>query len=303
MHTGGSKSFMKHAVEDQMKELADMVTDEGSSMCSTGHDDIFTQVMGPDSRGRKRCFGRATFPGELSNTTSNRDNAEIRSLKGKVVDIEEELKSTKEELKNTQQQCYDLQSTTNALQDSLKATMDEIAMMRRYFRLFLPDGISNKIAMQTEEFGYDPKDNDLQNVTHRKRGRQRQRRTIEQDILDLKLDNARMKAALELLENQSFQHEPKRSRTQRSPSRSGSIKSRRTQDDSPILNEKNSRIQERPRASRVENSVASFSVFLRLGARSSVARPQSLSSWRSEPSDDHREKKMDSRAADVRLND
>ncbi|KAL2494264.1 Uncharacterized protein Fot_38021 [Forsythia ovata] len=35
--------------------------------------------------------------------------------------------------------------------------MDEIAMMGGYFRLFLPDGISNKIAMQTEEFGYDPK--------------------------------------------------------------------------------------------------------------------------------------------------
>ncbi|KAL2490078.1 uncharacterized protein Fot_43370 [Forsythia ovata] len=182
MHTGGSKSFMKHAVEieedpqrdapsgtpatrleifrkthtrkdktpinelakekmDQMKELADKASEEGSSMYSTGHDDIFTQVMGPDSRGRKRCFGRATFPGELLNTTSNRDNAEVRSLKGKVVDVEEELKSTKEELKNTQQQCSDLKSTTNALQESLKATMDEIAMMRGYFRLFLPDGV------------------------------------------------------------------------------------------------------------------------------------------------------------------
>ncbi|KAL2487316.1 Plant transposase (Ptta/En/Spm family) [Abeliophyllum distichum] len=93
MHTGGSKSFMKHAVEieedpeldaplgtpttllkifrkthtrkdktpineldkekmDQMKELADKATEDGSSMYSTEHDDIFTQVMGPDSRGR-----------------------------------------------------------------------------------------------------------------------------------------------------------------------------------------------------------------------------------------------------------
>ncbi|KAL2550591.1 Uncharacterized protein Fot_12121 [Forsythia ovata] len=57
-------------------------------------------VMGLDSRGRKWCFGRATFPGELSNITSNRDNAEVRSLKGKI---------------------------------------------------------SNKIAMQVEEFGHDPK--------------------------------------------------------------------------------------------------------------------------------------------------
>ncbi|KAL2494347.1 actin-related protein 9 [Forsythia ovata] len=93
MHNGGSKSFMKHGVEDQMKELADKASEEGSSMYSTGHDDIFTQVMGPDSRGRKRCFGRATFPGELSNTTSNRDNADVRSLKGKVVDVEEDIKS------------------------------------------------------------------------------------------------------------------------------------------------------------------------------------------------------------------
>ncbi|KAL2549617.1 uncharacterized protein Fot_11147 [Forsythia ovata] len=181
MHTGGSKSFMKHAVEieedperdaplgtpatrleifrkthtrkdktpinelakekmDQMKELADKATEEGSSMYSTEHDDIFTQVMGPDSRGRKRCFGRATFPRELSNATSNRDNAEVRSLKEKVVDVQEDLKSTKEELKNTQEQFSDLKSTTNALQDSLKDTMDELAMMKGYFRLFLPDG-------------------------------------------------------------------------------------------------------------------------------------------------------------------
>ncbi|KAL2509259.1 Transposase associated domain-containing protein [Forsythia ovata] len=125
---------------DQMKELADKATEEGSSMYSTEHDDIFTQVMGPDSRGRKRCFGRATFPRELSNATSNRDNADVRSLKEKVVDVQEELKSTKEELKNTQEQFSDLKSTTNALQDSLKATMDELAMMRGYFRLFLPDG-------------------------------------------------------------------------------------------------------------------------------------------------------------------
>ncbi|KAL2505975.1 Uncharacterized protein Adt_21596 [Abeliophyllum distichum] len=93
---------------DQMKELADKATDEGSSMYSTEHDDIFTQVMGPDSRGRKLCFGRATFLGELSNATSNKDNAEVRNLKGKVVNVQEELKSTKEELKNTQQQFSDL---------------------------------------------------------------------------------------------------------------------------------------------------------------------------------------------------
>ncbi|KAL2513998.1 Uncharacterized protein Fot_27969 [Forsythia ovata] len=123
-----------------MKELADKATEEGLSMYSTEHDDIFTQVMGPDSRGRKWCFGRATFPGELSNATSNRDNADVRSLKEKVVDVQEELKSTKEELKNTQQQFPNLKSTTNALQDSLKATMDELAMMMRYFLLFLPDG-------------------------------------------------------------------------------------------------------------------------------------------------------------------
>ncbi|KAL2489624.1 Uncharacterized protein Fot_42916 [Forsythia ovata] len=123
-----------------MKELADKATEEGSSMYSTEHDDIFTQVIGPDSRGRKRYFGRATFPRELSNATSNRDNAEVRSLKEKVVDVQEELKSTKEELKNTQEQFSDLKSTTNALQDSLKATMDELAMMRGYFQLFLPDG-------------------------------------------------------------------------------------------------------------------------------------------------------------------
>ncbi|KAL2542795.1 Plant transposase (Ptta/En/Spm family) [Abeliophyllum distichum] len=102
MHTGGSKSFMKHAVEmeedlerdeplgtpatrleifrmthtqkdktpinelckekmDQMKDLVDKVTEEGSSMYSTGYDDIFTQVMGPDCRDWKRCFERATF--------------------------------------------------------------------------------------------------------------------------------------------------------------------------------------------------------------------------------------------------
>ncbi|KAL2478757.1 putative transposase [Forsythia ovata] len=36
---------------DQMKELADKATDEGSSIYSIGHDDIFTQVMRPDSRG------------------------------------------------------------------------------------------------------------------------------------------------------------------------------------------------------------------------------------------------------------
>ncbi|KAL2474316.1 Uncharacterized protein Adt_35052 [Abeliophyllum distichum] len=135
MHAGGSKSFMKHTVEDQMKELADKATDEGSSIYSIGHDDIFTQVMGPDSRGRKQCFGRATFSGELLNTASNRDNAEVRNLKGKVVDVEEELKSTKEELKNTQQQCSDMKTTTNALQDSLKATMDELAMMRGVFSI------------------------------------------------------------------------------------------------------------------------------------------------------------------------
>ncbi|KAL2487350.1 Plant transposase (Ptta/En/Spm family) [Abeliophyllum distichum] len=136
MHTGGSKSFIKHAVEieedpeldaplgtpttqlkifrkthtrkdktpineldkekmDQMKELANKATEDGSSMYSTEHDDIFTQVMGSDSRGQKRCFGRAIFPRELSNATSNRDNAEARSLKEKVVDVQEELKSTK----------------------------------------------------------------------------------------------------------------------------------------------------------------------------------------------------------------
>ncbi|KAL2541465.1 Uncharacterized protein Adt_02443 [Abeliophyllum distichum] len=99
------------------------------------HDDIFIQVMGPDSQGQKWCFGRATFPGELSNATSNKDNAEVRSLKENVVNVQEELKSTKEELKNTQQQFSDLKSTTNALQDSLKATMDELAMMRGYFSI------------------------------------------------------------------------------------------------------------------------------------------------------------------------
>ncbi|KAL2545942.1 Uncharacterized protein Fot_15175 [Forsythia ovata] len=155
MHTGGSKSFMKHAVEDQMKELADKASDEGSSMYSIGHDDIFTQVMGPDSRGRKRCFERATFLGELSNTTSNRDSAKVRNLKGKVVDVEEELKSTKEELKNMHQQCSDLKSTTNALQESLKATMDELEMMMGYFRLFLPDGVRKFPTLSsTKEFNF-----------------------------------------------------------------------------------------------------------------------------------------------------
>ncbi|KAL2543668.1 uncharacterized protein Fot_12901 [Forsythia ovata] len=109
---------------DQMKELADKATEEGSSMYSTKHDNIFTQVMGPDSRGQKRCFGRATFSRKLSNATSNIDNAEVRSLKEKVVDVQEELKSTKKELNNTQQQFSVLKSTTNALQDSLKATMN-----------------------------------------------------------------------------------------------------------------------------------------------------------------------------------
>ncbi|KAL2456904.1 uncharacterized protein Fot_56614 [Forsythia ovata] len=47
--------------EKMMKELANKVTEDGLSMYSTGHDDIFTQFMGPDSLGRKWCFGRATF--------------------------------------------------------------------------------------------------------------------------------------------------------------------------------------------------------------------------------------------------
>ncbi|KAL2550551.1 Uncharacterized protein Fot_12081 [Forsythia ovata] len=106
--------------------------------------------MGLDSRGRKWCFGRVTFPGELSNTTSNRDNAEVRSLKGKVVDVKVELKSTKKELKNTQQECSDLKSTTNALQYSLKATMDELAMMGRYFRLFLLDGVRKFLTLDPD---------------------------------------------------------------------------------------------------------------------------------------------------------
>ncbi|KAL2545524.1 Uncharacterized protein Fot_14757 [Forsythia ovata] len=94
----------------------------------------------------KRCFGRATFLRELLNIASNRDNAKVRSLKENVVDVEEELKSTKEELKNMQKQCSDLKTTTNALQDSLKATMDELALMRGYFRLFLADGIRKFIT-------------------------------------------------------------------------------------------------------------------------------------------------------------
>ncbi|KAL2552687.1 Transposase associated domain-containing protein [Forsythia ovata] len=128
-----------YLVMDEMKELVDKATYGGSSMYSIGHDDIFTQVMGLDSRGRKRCFGRATFVEIFLNTTSNRDNAEVRSLEGNVVDVEEELKSTKEELNNTQQQCADMKSTTNVLQDSLKTTIDELAMMWEYFRLFLAD--------------------------------------------------------------------------------------------------------------------------------------------------------------------
>ncbi|KAL2505505.1 Uncharacterized protein Adt_21126 [Abeliophyllum distichum] len=74
--------------KDHMKELANKATEESSSMYSLGHDDVFTQVIGPDTRGRKRCFGRATFFEELSNTIHNRDNLEVRSLKGKVVDVE-----------------------------------------------------------------------------------------------------------------------------------------------------------------------------------------------------------------------
>ncbi|KAL2480523.1 Uncharacterized protein Adt_33489 [Abeliophyllum distichum] len=120
--------------QDAHSELADKATEEGSSMYFTGHDDIFIKVMGPDSRGRKWCFGRATFLGILSNTTSNRNNAEVTSLKGKAVDVEEELN-------NMQQQCFDLKSITNTLPDSLKATMDEMAMTRGYFRLFLSDEV------------------------------------------------------------------------------------------------------------------------------------------------------------------
>ncbi|KAL2501634.1 Uncharacterized protein Fot_35482 [Forsythia ovata] len=52
---------------DQMKELADKATEDGSSMYSTGHDDIFTQVMGPDNRGRKaeEVFWKSNLPGGI----------------------------------------------------------------------------------------------------------------------------------------------------------------------------------------------------------------------------------------------
>ncbi|KAL2508723.1 Uncharacterized protein Fot_32370 [Forsythia ovata] len=93
--------------------------------------------MGPDSRGRNRCFGRATFLEKSLNNTSNRGNAEVRNLKRKVVDVEEKLKRAQEELKNTRQQCYDLISLTNALQASMKTIMDELVMMRGNFDSFL----------------------------------------------------------------------------------------------------------------------------------------------------------------------
>ncbi|KAL2532925.1 Retrotrans gag domain-containing protein [Abeliophyllum distichum] len=70
---------------------------------------------------------------------------------------------------------------------------------------------------------------DLQNVTHRKRRRQREKRTVEQKISDLRLDNARMKAVLELLENQSLQHGSKCSHAQRSPSRRSEDSETRTE--------------------------------------------------------------------------
>ncbi|KAL2542126.1 Integrase catalytic domain-containing protein [Abeliophyllum distichum] len=70
---------------------------------------------------------------------------------------------------------------------------------------------------------------------------------------------------LELLENQSLQHEPKRIRAWQILSRSSSIESRWSQDDSPILNERNPRTQEKPRALRVEKPVAFASVLDMLG--------------------------------------
>ncbi|OVA09463.1 hypothetical protein BVC80_8183g9 [Macleaya cordata] len=117
-----------------MKEKTDKAIEESSSsIYSTGVDDIFSQVMGPDSRGRRRCFGRATFSGESSNSSSNRENVEVTTLKRKVVDVEDELK-------NTKQQCSDLQTTTEQLRASLNTAMDELTMMRGYFRMFFANG-------------------------------------------------------------------------------------------------------------------------------------------------------------------
>ncbi|KAL2526890.1 Ribonuclease H [Abeliophyllum distichum] len=92
-----------------------------------------------------------------------------------------------------------------------------------------------------------------------------------------------MKAALELLENQSLQHGSKRSRAQRSPSRSGSIESCRSQDDPPVSNGQNpgnfvqkplqEELREKLRPTREVQPTPAASVFDKLGVKESKHGP------------------------------